>query len=48
MGILEVLRTLHENNVVTERPVTLVDWTNEEGSRFSPAMVASGVWAGVL
>jgi N-carbamoyl-L-amino-acid hydrolase len=48
MGPLEVLRTLHENNVVTERPLVIVDWTNEEGSRFAPAMVASGVWAGAL
>jgi N-carbamoyl-L-amino-acid hydrolase len=48
MGPLEVLRTLHENNVETERPIIIVDWTNEEGSRFAPAMVASGVWAGAL
>lgn len=48
MGALEVLRTLHENKVETERPVAIVDWTNEEGSRFAPAMVASGVWAGAL
>jgi N-carbamoyl-L-amino-acid hydrolase len=48
MGALEVLRTLHENNVQTERPIVIVDWTNEEGSRFAPAMVASGVWAGAL
>ncbi|MBU2602894.1 MAG: Zn-dependent hydrolase [Actinobacteria bacterium] len=48
MGALEVMRTLHENNVQTERPVLIVDWTNEEGSRFAPAMVASGVWAGKL
>jgi len=48
MGPLEVLRTLHANNVTTERPVVIVDWTNEEGSRFAPAMVASGVWAGAL
>jgi len=48
MGPLEVLRTLHENNVETERPMIIVDWTNEEGSRFAPAMVASGVWAGAL
>jgi len=47
MGSLEVLRTLHENNIETERPVIIVDWTNEEGSRFPPAMAASGVWAGV-
>ncbi len=48
IGPLEVLRTLHENSIETERPVVIVDWTNEEGSRFAPAMVASGVWAGVL
>jgi N-carbamoyl-L-amino-acid hydrolase len=48
MGTLEVLRTLHEHNVQTERTIVIVDWTNEEGSRFAPAMVASGVWAGAL
>jgi N-carbamoyl-L-amino-acid hydrolase len=48
MGALEVMRTLHENQVQTERPIVIVDWTNEEGSRFAPAMVASGVWAGAL
>ena len=48
MGTLEVMRTLHENNVQTERPLIIVDWTNEEGSRFAPAMEASGVWAGAL
>ncbi len=48
MGPLEVLRTLNENNIETERPIMIVDWTNEEGSRFAPAMVASGVWAGAL
>jgi N-carbamoyl-L-amino-acid hydrolase len=48
MGALEVLRTLHENRLETERPIVIVNWTNEEGSRFAPAMVASGVWAGAL
>ena len=48
MGALEAMRTIHENKVETERPVLIVDWTNEEGSRFAPAMVASGVWAGAL
>jgi N-carbamoyl-L-amino-acid hydrolase len=48
MGALEVMRTLHENDIKTERPCVIVDWTNEEGSRFAPAMVASGVWAGAL
>lgn len=44
MASLEVMRTIHENRVETERPITIVDWTNEEGSRFAPAMVGSGVW----
>jgi len=48
MGALEVMRILHENNVETERDVVIVDWTNEEGSRFAPAMVSSGVWVGKL
>jgi N-carbamoyl-L-amino-acid hydrolase len=48
MGALEVLRTLSDHGLETERPVVIVDWTNEEGSRFSPAMVGSGVWAGRL
>jgi beta-ureidopropionase / N-carbamoyl-L-amino-acid hydrolase len=48
MGTLEVMRTLHEHTVETEHPLVIVDWTNEEGSRFAPAMVASGVWAGAL
>lgn len=45
---LEVLRTLHDQGIVTERPLELVVWTNEEGSRFAPAMVASGTYAGVF
>jgi len=48
MGALEVLRTLRDHDVETRRAVELVDWTNEEGSRFAPAMMASGVWAGAL
>jgi beta-ureidopropionase / N-carbamoyl-L-amino-acid hydrolase len=48
MGTLEVLRTLDENDVQTERSIVIVDWTNEEGSRFAPPMVGSGVWAGDL
>src|SRR5712671_7400927 len=43
---LEVVRTLNDLNYETEAPVELVVWTNEEGSRFAPAMVASGVFAG--
>lgn len=48
LGALEVMRTIHENKIETERPLVIVDWTNEEGSRFSPAMMGSGVWTGKL
>ncbi len=44
---LEVLRTLDEAGFQSEAPLMLVNWTNEEGSRFSPAMLGSGIWAGV-
>lgn len=43
---VEVLRTLHENNIETETPVEVSVWTNEEGSRFQPAMQGSGVYVG--
>lgn len=43
-----MLKTLHENDVKTYAPIAVVDWTNEEGARFPPAMLGSGVWAGVI
>ena len=45
---LEVLRTLNEAGYTTAAPMELIDWTNEEGSRFPPPMLASGVFAGVF
>lgn len=48
MAGLEVIRTLNDYNYETQRPVEVAVWTNEEGSRFAPAMVASGVFAGVF
>jgi len=48
LGGLEVIRTLNDHGIETEHPVEVVIWTNEEGSRFAPAMVASGVFAGVF
>lgn len=45
---LEVLRSLNDLGYETEHPVEVAVWTNEEGSRFAPAMVASGVFAGVF
>ena len=43
---LEVMRTLSDAGVTTRRPLELVNWTNEEGVRFEPAMLASGAVAG--
>lgn len=45
---LEVMRSLNDLNYTTLAPLELAVWTNEEGSRFSPAMVSSGVFAGVF
>ncbi len=44
---LEVMRALAETGYVSDAPLMLVNWTNEEGSRFSPAMLGSGIHAGV-
>lgn len=43
---LEVLRVLHENAVATRAPIEVAVWTNEEGCRFAPAMLGSGVVSG--
>ena len=45
---LEVMRTLNDLDIVTEAPLELVNWTDEEGTRFGRAMMGSAVWAGVL
>ena len=45
---LEVIRALNEHTIRTRHPVTLVIFTNEEGARFQPAMIASGVMAGKI
>lgn len=48
LGGLEVIRSLNDRGIETEHPIEVVIWTNEEGSRFAPAMVASGVFAGAF
>ena len=48
MAGLEVVRTLNDLGYETEAPIEIVAWTNEEGSRFSPAMVGSGAFTGVF
>ncbi|MCC4297446.1 Zn-dependent hydrolase [Aurantimonas coralicida] len=45
---LELVRTLNDLNIRTKHPIVVTNWTNEEGTRFAPAMLASGVFAGVL
>ncbi|MCA9607863.1 MAG: Zn-dependent hydrolase [Myxococcales bacterium] len=45
---LEVIRALNDAKVETDAPIEVSAWTNEEGSRFAPAMVSSGVFAGVF
>ena len=45
---LEVVRSLNDLDLETEHPVEVAVWTNEEGSRFAPAMVASGVFGGIF
>jgi N-carbamoyl-L-amino-acid hydrolase len=47
LAALEALRTLVEAGYETFAPIEVVNWTNEEGARFQPSMVASGVFAGV-
>jgi len=47
LGGLEIIRTLNDLGIRTRHPIEVVNWTNEEGTRFAPAMLASGVFAGV-
>ena len=45
---LEVVRSMNDLNIKTKHPIVVTNWTNEEGARFAPAMLASGVFAGML
>ena len=47
LGGLEVVRSLNDLGIKTKHPIVVTNWTNEEGARFAPAMLASGVFAGV-
>ena len=47
LGALEVVRTLNDLGLKTRHPIVVTNWTNEEGARFAPAMLASGVFAGI-
>ena len=47
LGGLEIIRTLNDLDIRTKHPIVVTNWTNEEGTRYAPAMLASGVFAGV-
>ncbi|GHE06311.1 allantoate amidohydrolase [Defluviimonas sp. 20V17] len=47
LGGLEAIRTMNDLGIRTKHPIVVTNWTNEEGTRFAPAMLASGVFAGV-
>jgi len=47
LGALEVVRAMNDMGVKTRRPIVVTNCTNEEGARFAPAMLASGVFAGI-
>ena len=47
LGGLEILRTLNDLKIKTKHPIVVTNWTNEEGTRFAPPMLSSGVFAGM-
>ena len=47
LGALEVVRSMNDLGIKTKHPIVVTNWTNEEGARFAPAMLASGVFAGI-
>ena len=48
MSGLEIIRTLNDLDIKTKRPIMIVNWTNEEGCRFAPALMASSGFVGAL
>ncbi len=48
LGALEAVRTMNDLGIKTKHPIVVTNWANEEGARFAPAMLASGVFAGVI
>ena len=47
LGGLEVIRSMNDLGIKTKHPIVVTNWTNEEGTRFAPAMLASGVFSGM-
>ncbi|MBT3352801.1 MAG: Zn-dependent hydrolase [Nitrospinaceae bacterium] len=48
LAALEIIRSMNEQDLATRRPIEIVNWTNEEGPRFPPSMLGSGVFAGAF
>ncbi|CAG9214920.1 N-carbamoyl-L-amino-acid hydrolase [Paraburkholderia tropica] len=48
LAALEVVRALNDADIVTDKPIEICSWTNEEGARFTPAMLGSAVFAGAM
>ncbi|GGG70792.1 Zn-dependent hydrolase [Salipiger pallidus] len=48
LGALEAVRSMNDFGIRTKHPIVVVNWANEEGARFAPAMMASGVFAGEI
>lgn len=48
LGALEAVRSMNDLGIRTKHPIVVTNWANEEGARFAPAMLASGVFAGVI
>jgi N-carbamoyl-L-amino-acid hydrolase len=46
LGALEVIRTLNDHGIATRHPIEIINWTNEEGARFAPALLGSGAVTG--
>ncbi|MGK2226502.1 Zn-dependent hydrolase [Devosia sp.] len=47
LAALEIVRSMNDLGIKTKHPIVVTNWANEEGARFAPAMMASGVFAGV-
>lgn len=48
LAALETIRTFEDNDIETDRPLIIVNWTNEEGARFTPGILGSGVYVGEI
>jgi N-carbamoyl-L-amino-acid hydrolase len=47
LGGLEIIRSLNDLSIITKHPIVVTNFTNEEGTRYAPPMLSSGVFAGI-